>query len=48
MRYLANLRAVLGVIVTRFGLAGAVQHITRSGIMPANSAFARAFTAHIQ
>jgi hypothetical protein len=48
MRNLASLRAVIGAIITRFGLAGAVQHITRSEIMPANSTFARAFTAHIQ
>ena len=48
MRYLASLSAIVGAIITRFGLAGAVQHITRSGIMPANSAFARACKAHIQ
>jgi len=48
MRNLASLSAIVGAIITRSGWAGAVQHNIWSGIMPANSAFARAFTAHIQ
>ena len=48
MKYLANLRAVPGAIITRLGWAGAVQHIIWSGIMPANSSFASAFAGQIQ
>jgi len=48
MRSLATLRVVFGAIITRFGWAGAVQHIIRSGIMPASSSFISAFAVHIQ
>ena len=48
MRYLANLRAVPGAIITRLEWAGAVQHLVWSEIMPANSPFASAFAAQIK
>ena len=48
MRYLANLIAVFGAIITRLGWAGTVQHIIWSGIMPAKSSFVTSFVAYNQ